>query len=403
METVFLNEQNVKRGKILSLVSPRNHTSRDAVFLSNIDQTVAFNVETVFFYEGPECDGSQAPGSDIIERVKKAVAEELLIPYFFMAGRLRFNLQKSRLELVCNNEGVLFVGATSSLRLSDLGDLSCPNPSFQQLVLQIKRFQILVDTPLFSIQVTKFKCGGFSIGFVTNHSILDGRSAAAMFTALASACRGEGMKTNEVVIIDRSCMMARDPPQITFNHPEYMICSSFEAVVAHLWRARTGAVFSDPTKVSSVLFAVDIRSKMSPQLPSGFSGNAVITASASARVEDFVERSWQLSYFVRLVKEAIERVSDEYVRSVIDWLEVNKGVPCAMNGNFFVSAWWKLPFNEIDFGWGRPVWGGPVAGGMEEFVLLLSDGNGMGKESGINVWIALEPEKMLKFESLIRL
>lgn len=282
---------------------------------------------------------------------------------------------------------------------------------------------------------------------MANHSILDGRSAAEMFLNLASICRGEGLKTHELDT-DRSCIRARNPPQIKFNHTEYtklsessstsftspavstranrisrisnfrlfsfssemikrlknkseMKCSSFEAIVAHLWRARTRAIFDDPRKISSVLFAVDIRSKMSPPLPQGFIGNAVITASASAEVEELATKSF--SFAVGLVKEAIDKVNDEYVRSVIDWLEVFKGVPCALNGNFFVSAWWKIPFHELDFGYGKPIYGGPVVSSMEEFILLLSDGGGMGKEkeSGINVWIALDQEKMQKFQHYV--
>jgi len=157
-----------------------------------------------------------------------------------------------------------------------------------------------------------------------------------------------------------------------------MKCSSFEAIVAHVWRARTKAVFNSPNEISSVLFVVDIRAKMSPPLPDGFMGNAVVSASVSAQVVDMDEKPF--SFCVKKVREGIKRVTDEYVRSVIDWLEVHKEVPSTANGNFYVSAWWKLPFYELDFGYGKPIYGGPVVSGMDEFVLLLSHGNGSGKE-----------------------
>ena len=283
---------------------------------------------------------------------------------------------------------------------------------------------------------------------MTNHSVLDGRSAAEMFQNLASICKGEGMKTYNLNI-DRSYIKARVPPKIQFQHTEYskpeaasitsftspdqpspppslltlsrnhdfklfpfssdminrlkenamMKCSSFEAIVAHVWRARTKAVFDSPNEISSVLFAVDIRSKMSPPLPDGFMGNAVISASASARVVDMDEKPF--SFCVEKVREGIERVTDEYVRSVIDWLEVHKGVPSTANGNFYVSAWWKLPFYELDFGYGKPIYGGPVVSGMDEFVLLLSDGNGLGKGGGINAWVVLERRKMERFSCYV--
>ncbi|KAJ0092234.1 hypothetical protein Patl1_25097 [Pistacia atlantica] len=328
---------------------------------------------------------------DIVERVKESVAEVLLVPYYFMAGRLHMNLETSRLEILCNNAGVLFVTAKSKLMLKDLGDLSVPNST------TFHRF------------VTMFACGDFSIGFVTNHAILDGRSASEMFENLASICRGEGLQT-QVLYNDRTCLKARDPPQIKFIHNEYVTqkeissslascftapdqaspsplifsdkyiqklfsftprminalkekamtksCSTFQVLVAHIWRARTKAVYTNPDEFSSVLFAVDIRSKISPPLPKGR-----------------------------------DRVTDEYVRSAIDWLEVYRGIPRTCKGNFYVSAWWKLSFSELDFGFGKAVHGGPVVSGNEEFVLLLSDN---GKEN-INALIGLEEEKMQRF------
>lgn len=297
------------------------------------------------------------------------------------------------------------------------------------------------------MQVTRFKCGGFSIGFVTNHSILDGLSAAEMFQNLASICRGEGLKTS-VFCNDRTCFRARDPLQLNFPHREEqkpieisslpssfaspkqptpppsllklshnyscklfsftpeMIntlkakanskCTSFEAIVAHVWKARTKAIFEDPSEISTVMFAVDIRTKVSPPLPHGFVGNAVISACASAKVGDLDEKPF--SFCVEKVKEAKGSVTDEYVRSVIDWLEIYEGLPCTPDRNFYVSSWLSLPFDELDFGCGKPIYGGPVVSDMVEFVLLLSDGDSnMGRRGGINVWIVLEPDKMAKF------
>ncbi|KAK8970876.1 Omega-hydroxypalmitate O-feruloyl transferase [Platanthera guangdongensis] len=329
METLLLTEQNVKKSKPITLFSPSNPAPMETLYLSNIDQTVAFNVETVFFYEVPEV--LKAAASDIVRRVRRAVSEVLLVPYYFMAGRLRFNLLSDRLELVCNNKGVLFAGATASLRLSELGNLSFPNPSFQNLILSAEfllEIMPIHDTVVQNFQVTRFRCGGFSIGFVINHSILDGRSAAEMMLNIASICRGEGMKIAGDLDPDRSCIRARNPPQIKFqhteysDHPEFSTTSSFEAMVAHIWIARTKAVFEDRAKTASVLFAVDIRNKMSPPLPRGFIGNAVITATASARADELSERGF--SFGVGLVRGAIERVDNEYVRSVIDWLRCTR-------------------------------------------------------------------------------
>ncbi|KAK2991999.1 hypothetical protein RJ640_014860 [Escallonia rubra] len=432
--TISLTNQDILKEEPIELFSPENPTPVETIYLSNIDQAVTFPVETVFFYEVPPSKSSST--LDMAEVVKRAVSEVLLVPYYFMAGRLNFNHETNRLELLCNNAGVLFVSATSTLALKDLGDLSRPNSTFFHLVHRPGLYKSLADTP-----VTRFGCGGFSLGFMTNHAIFDGKSASEMFHNLASICRGEGLKFG-TINNDRTCLKARTPPQIKYPHKEYiklskntlglatsftsqkqtspsplifsdkyvhdmfpfspsMIkslketamtkCSSFEAVVGHIWRARTRAVFEDQEEMSTVFFAVDIRSKVSPPLQNDFAGNAVITAFATAKVNDLVEKP--LSFSVEKVKEGRERVTEDYVRSVIDWLEVYKGIPATCKGNFYVSAWWKLPFGELDFGFGKPVHGGPIVSGNDEFVLLLSDGIG----GGINVWMGLEKDKMKKF------
>ncbi|KAK9665900.1 hypothetical protein RND81_14G144500 [Saponaria officinalis] len=434
--TIVLTENDVEKYEIIILVSPKKSIPPEVIFLSNIDQAVTFPIETLYFFQVNKDKRSST--SDIANKVKKATCE-LLLPYYFMAGRLSFNNNTHKLELVCNNAGIPFVSAKSKLMLSDLGDLSLPNPTFGYFIHRPKVYGSLDERPLLTIQVTRFKCGAFSVGFLTSHAILDGKAACEMFLNLVALCKGEGLKL-PVICNNRTSIKARNPPKIKYPHNEYIIlpkisslatafttsyeaapsplifankyshklfkfnvemisqlkkksntrCSTFEAIVAHIWKQRTRAVFDKSDDLSTVLFAVDIRSIITPNLPSGFVGNAVVTAFATSKILDLVKNP--ISYGVKLIKEAKQRISEDYVRSVIDWLEIYRGIPATNNGNFYVSAWWKLPFGELDFGYGRPVHVGPVLSGNDEFVLLLSEGNG-----GINVWMGLEVEKMNKF------
>ncbi|XP_027118151.1 acyltransferase GLAUCE [Coffea arabica] len=447
---IWLTEKDVVKEEPVSLFSSvKNSLPVETIFLSNIDQALVFPVETIFFFEDPSNVKNPSSTLNAAERVKEAV-QVLLGPYYFMAGRLNFNQETKRVELLCNNAGVLFVSATSKLTLKELGDLSQPNPTFHHLIHRPGLYKGLLETAIFTIQVTRFGCGGLSLGFTTNHAILDGKSASDMFHNLASICRGEGLKV-EAINNDRSCIRARTPPQISYPHNEYVKlaktsslpssfttqdrihpsplifsdiyvhklfsftpdmlmslkekamtkCSTFEAIVAHIWRARTKAIFEkdEDDEFSTVLFAVDIRPKLSPPLPNDFAGNAVVTAFATAKVKDLVEMP--LPFGVGKIKEAIERVTNDYIRSVIDWLEVNKGIPARCDGSFYVSAWWKLRFRELDFGFGRTVHGGPIVSGNDEFVLLLSNESSGGNGDGINVWMGLEKEIMQKFVSCV--
>ncbi|KAL0367699.1 UNVERIFIED_CONTAM: 3'-N-debenzoyl-2'-deoxytaxol N-benzoyltransferase [Sesamum radiatum] len=384
-----ITDQDLVKEEAMVLMSPRNPVPTETIFLSNIDQAVSFPVETVFFYEAPPNTST----AGIAGKVKKAVEEVLLVPYYFMAGRLNFSDETKRLELVCNNAGALFVTAKSRFSLKDLGNLSLPNPSFHHFVLRPGIYKTLAQTAVFTIQasiydvvwflnllinvrtknpcsnqVTRFECGGFALGFTTNHAILDGKSASEMFHNLASISKGDDQVLN-----------VRSNP-------------------SHIWRARTRAVLGhDRDQDSTVLFAVDIRDVISPPLPSSFIGNAVITGYARAKARDLVDGP--LSYGVEMVRKGRERVTSEYIRSVIDWLEVYKGTPATCGCAFYVSAWWKLGFGEVDLGFGRAKHAGSIVSGNDEFVLLLDGGDcdEGGKGLGINVWIGLEKEKMERF------
>lgn len=148
--SITLTANDIEKEEPVTLVSPKNPTPTKTVYLSNIDQTVAFPVPTVFFFEvQPSMKTSTL---DIAERVKKAISEVLLIPYYFIAGRLNFNHEANRLELVCNNAGVLFVSATSELAIKDLGDYRLPNSSFQHLVHLIGHSKDYANTPVFTMQ-----------------------------------------------------------------------------------------------------------------------------------------------------------------------------------------------------------------------------------------------------------
>jgi hypothetical protein len=56
--------------------------------------------------------------------------------------------------------------------------------------------------------------------------------------------------------------------------------STFEAVSGHVWQARTKALELEPTHVATLMYAVDIRKRLQPNLPAEFCGNGVYSACA---------------------------------------------------------------------------------------------------------------------------
>lgn len=135
-----------------SLVFPSQETEKNSLFLSNIDQVLNFSVETVHFFQ-PHKD---FPPHVVAEKLKNAFAK-ILVPYDFLAGRLKANTKTGKMEIDCNAAGAVFVVASSEYKLDDIGDLVYPNPGFKQLIIKSSFDDNLLeqdDKPLCIFQVS---------------------------------------------------------------------------------------------------------------------------------------------------------------------------------------------------------------------------------------------------------
>lgn len=430
------------------LVLPSHPSPERSLFLSNIDKTLIYTVETVHFFAA-----SEKSTDNVVDILKEGLGKLLASDYDFMAGRLRLN-QQGRLEIHCNGRGALFGEAKANHTIEELGDITHPNPQFKKLVLQAFDAKSLDDLPLLLVQVTRFNCGGFVIGLGTNHTLVDGFAAVDFMQNYASVVQGKGLVIQPHP--DRTCLQARSPPLIEFQHNELIRlsdlppevvssftdqsfgagggdisgnmlpssthvfrsfpfskeqlhclkqkamadgvlskCSSFDVITAHLWRIRAQATELKPEQPSTVFFAVDLRNRMKPPLNPHFCGNGVYSAHATLAAGELSEKP--LSFCVKKIQEAIEAVTNDYVRSALDWGEIHPCVPAILGGCFFVAAWWKLQFNMVDFGWGKPIYCGPVVNGRVEFVLLLPNTS----KDSCRIYLALEPHQMAKLEHLL--
>lgn len=132
-----------------TLVFPNQETENKSMFLSNIDQVLNFNVQTVHFFRAQP----DFPPEVVKEKLKNALGK-VLVPYDFLAGRLKFNQELGRLEINCNAAGAGFVLAKSELSLNEVGDLVYPNPAFGQLIVPSLDILEPNDQPLCILQVT---------------------------------------------------------------------------------------------------------------------------------------------------------------------------------------------------------------------------------------------------------
>lgn len=100
------------------------------------------------------------------------------------------------------------------------------------------------------------------------------------------------------------------------------------------------------------------------------------------------------------IQEALARIDERYVRSALDWLQVHGGVPAiGSKKDVLVSAWWKIPFYEHDFGWGKPVHAGPPLHGTTEYALIVSNGK---EDGGLFLLVSFRQHEMVQFEQHIK-
>jgi omega-hydroxypalmitate O-feruloyl transferase len=264
----------------------------------------------------------------------------------------------------------------------------------------------------------------------------DGLCAMEFVNAWAETARGLDLKIQP--FLDRTILKSRNPPKIEFQHHEFdqledlsnsekiyegekiihksfffnpekldslkkkatedgvlKKCSTFEALSAFVWRARTSALKMHPDQQTKLLFAVDGRSRFVPPIPKGYFGNAIVLTNSLCKASDLLENP--LSFSVGLVHKAIDMVTDSYMRSAIDYFEVTRARP-SLTGTLLITTWTKLSFDTTDFGWGEPLCSGPVTLPDKEVILFLSHGRG---RKGISVLLGLPDSAMKRFEELV--
>ncbi|XP_047940208.1 fatty alcohol:caffeoyl-CoA acyltransferase-like [Salvia hispanica] len=415
-----------------SLIFPSQETQKRSFFLSNIDQIGDYNAPTAhFFKRNPDLEAEN------VAKMLKIALEKVLVHYDFMAGRLKLNNKTGRLEIDCNAAGAGFVVASSELLLEEIGpSLVHPNLGYRQLADHNLPSEI--DQPLCVFQVTSFKCGGFAIGMSTNHILLDGVAAKIFLQNLSSQAFGDGRPLPFPPCNNRRLLAARSPPNVTFPHLEFIdlhlptgegsrppnfncsreeelryrifkmnaddiaklkkkakdtTVSSFSVAAAVIWRCKAFSGDAKPEKndTSTLLTVIDVRHRVKPPLPQSYSGNAILPIRVSATFKEV--ESGPFSNVAGKISQGMKGISDEYVRSVFDWLEAHRGLP---HGDYMVSSWLGLGFEQVEYPWGKPLYSCPIVHHRKDICWVFRDGI----DGGIAAMVALPAEEMIRFEGL---
>ncbi|KAA8527995.1 hypothetical protein F0562_035136 [Nyssa sinensis] len=140
--------------------------------------------------------------------------------------------------------------------------------------------------------------------------------------------------------------------------PHIRSSSTFDVITACVWRSSVTAFRIDSDEVVRVMLMVNVRGMPGLDLPSGYYGNAIASSAAISKAGTLCDNP--LGYAMGLVKKAKARVSEEYTRSVADLMVIKGRPPYSTLWNFMVSDTSRAGFGEVDFGWGKAVYGGSV-------------------------------------------
>lgn len=175
--------------------------------------------------------------------------------------------------------------------------------------------------------------------------------------------------------------------------------STYEAVSAHVWRCVSRARQLGEEQETKLYIATDGRARLRPPLPKGYFGNVIFTATPMARAGELNEEG--LSYGAGKIRGALERMDDEYLRSALDYLELQPDLVALVRGahtfktpNLGITSWTRLPIHEADFGWGRPIFMGPAGIPFEGLAYLLPSPS---QDGGLSVSLALSSLHMPAF------
>ncbi|CAM8893671.1 unnamed protein product [Rhodiola kirilowii] len=370
---------------------------------------------------------TKSPFEVISECLSKA-----LVPYYQFAGTL-IRRRDGRLDLLCElSKGATLIKSKATRTLSSLNYLDDPASHFVEQLVYDPDIETGLCNP-FVLQVTEFECGGFTLGATIHHALCDGMGSTQFFNSMAEFARGSTRSTIEPVWNRATLLGLRSPPRVQFpfdqvlrldkefppycqmDGPVVRECfdvkdedldrlkdvlleqsgvkfTTFEALGAYIWSARV-KVFGVPGHENvKFAYSLNIRKLVKPPLPSGYWGNGCVPMYIQLSANELVKKPlWETA---ELIRKSKRNATDAYVRSFIDFQEMNfgKGITAGKGVNGFTD-WRHLGHSTVDFGWGSPVTVFPLSnniiGSTEPCFFLPYSSANAEKKDGFKVLVCL--------------
>ena len=422
-------EVQITRTKLIKPSAPTPPNLR-ILKLSPVDQ-IQYSIKpaALLYYSA---DGS-AGAEEVEQRINRLETSlsETLTRFYPLAGRY---IEDGN-WIDCNDEGVeYFVAKVKGCRLSEV--LSRRDEMIDQLShLAGGGF----TSPVLSIQINMFECGGLVIGIRVSHHLFDGFSAACFITSWATASRNGGIDDHEVIspTFDLTSFLPENglrlpkmkprPPlmgtdngvtkRIMFDGAKISALRSIshdpsfprkpsrvEVVTALIWRAHMGVSQAKHGRLRTSLAAhsMDVRTRIVPPLPPSSCGNLVSRATArfvaaesgggNTDVPELKDLVGLLIGSMTKCKETAVTREDVFPTLLRTRNELHEAVEKGEVDVFMFTSWCNFPAYKIDFGWGKPVWVSRIHSGYEAATFLDTEGG-----DGIEAWLSFNKIEMPLF------
>ncbi|KAK7271037.1 hypothetical protein RJT34_26625 [Clitoria ternatea] len=369
--------------------------------------------------------------SNVSTRLKISLSKALTI--FYPLGGRRNNY----FSIDCNDEGAIYIEASLNISMEEF--LKPPKLELLNQLLPCEpnkchpREEIL---PQLLVQVNLFQCGGIAIGLCNLHTILDAYSCSAFVKTWSSIYKGSkeelakpdfffassfvpprntfGVRSGVLSInqssnVEEKCTtrrflfdtkainglkaMLESEGMINTTPTRYKVVSSF--ICKHMILACMKEC-CDSTRPMVVLHVMDMRKRIGEPFSKDSIGNLLWPALV---VLENINEDTNVGDMVRILEEELGKVNKELFLKVKNdpsffWSDecaklMHEGIMNKHPISYVFTSWANMGFDDIDFGWGKPLWLAQRGGTQETIpntVVLMET------KEGIEVWLTM-PEK----------
>ncbi|CAN6802792.1 unnamed protein product [Brassica oleracea var. botrytis] len=337
------------------------------------------------------------PETHVISQLKSSLSVALKI-FYPLAGRLvkihNEDDETGSFFIDCDGSGVKFVHATApAVSVSDV--LEPDNDHWTEFFPAngVKSWQGVSES-LLAIQITELKDGVF-IGYGVNHMVVDGTSFWSFFKTWTEICSARKMFPPLSLrgwfldgIIDypirvpfsetvSPLVSSSLPPNLQKNifhftsrniselkaktndevggSDEDLKISSFQVVLAHMWRSIIKNSGLSPEELIQCKLAMDLRRRLNPPLEKECFGNMVGLATTTTTAGEMLNNGlgWAA---LQLNKTVRSQTNEEFKRFAENWVK-NPKIPNGLmvNNSLVVASSPRFNVFGNDFGWGKPI------------------------------------------------